>query len=62
MSSVWDGVVGTRVGIRGGYTGWVIGRAIPGTHRPREEVPGTAKRAPDGPAGAGSGWYLGLDA
>ena len=44
----------------GGYTGWVYRVGVPGsTTQPpcaREEQAQPAKRAPDGPAGAGSGW------
>ena len=39
--------MGTGVGIQGGYTGWVIGRAIPGTQPPWKAEPMTAKRAPE---------------
>ena len=58
----WDGGeqrcgrMGVRAGYGDGYTGWVIG----GLYRvPTDLVkrrPQTAERAPDGPAGAGSGW------
>ena len=41
-------------GILGGYTGWVI----PGHPAPWKAEACTAKRAPEGPAGPWSGWYM----
>ena len=53
--------VRVQVGTRVGYTGWVPGVLYRGTTQPpRSQLPGeqtlTAKRAPDTPAGGGSGW------
>ena len=48
--------VGTRVGIQGGYNGWVMGGLyrVPTDLCKAEHL--TAKRAPERPAGAWSGW------
>ena len=60
-STGWCGACAVVYG-RGMGTGWVLGGAIPGTTQPPCTARGaqacTAKRAPEGPARAWSGWYM----